>query len=98
MQDNVISVFNHEFNHSEDYTVEYLLSCSVIDGRDIIKANKNLTFDDGDIIAIAVVAGDDIVCMNVKTKEVLLYLIETGDMKYLHIADDFAEFCKMIKF
>lgn len=97
-KDNIIHIFNKEYNQNDEYMIENFLSCSSVAGRDIIQANKNLGLDIGDIIAIASVAGDDVVCMNIKTNEICLYLIETGNMKFVHIADNFVDFCNMIKF
>ena len=74
------------------------MSCSTNAGKDIIQANRNLGLDNGDIVAIANAAGDDIICMNIKTNEILLYLIETGDMEFIHVADSFEDFCAKIKF
>ena len=98
LKDNKIVVFNKEYNQNEEYMIENFLSCSNVAGRDIVQANKNLGLDDGDIVAVASVAGDDTICMNVKTNEICLYLIETGDMQFVHVADNFVEFCNMIKF
>lgn len=44
------------------------------------------------------VEGDDIICMNTKTNEILLYLVQTGDMQFVHVANNFDEFYKMIKY
>jgi len=97
LKDNTITIYNKEYNQNEGYMIECFFTCSTT-GYDIIKANKNLNLDNGDIIAIANVAGDDVICMNVKTNEILLYLIESGDMQFVHIADNFEKFYNMIKF
>ena len=80
----------------DEYRVDALCTCSDISGYDLKKANRNLGTDDGDCIAIGGVTGDDTICMNIKSGEILLWLTESGEGETVHIADNFAEFLAMI--
>ncbi len=91
------NVFNA---NNEEYSLEYFFSCSSVEGKDIINANKNIQslLIDKNLLGIAKVLGDDIVCLDIKTGEIYLWLIETNDGEKIHIAKSFDEFINMIKF
>ena len=84
--------------NGECYGVSHFLSVSNIEGFDIQKANKNLGLDKGNIMAIALVEGDDVLCMNIKTGEVFLWMISCGNGEEVLVSKTFTEFLDMISF
>lgn len=90
---------NNSFLVEEDeYSVEALCTCSSIDGYDIKKANINLGTNEGTIIAIGGVYGDDTICMNIETDEIFILLTETGDGELVYVAKNFQSFLSKIRF
>ena len=79
-----------------EYTLEYFFSDIATICPDIETVNKNLQTDSGDILSIANVYGEDIICMNIKTGEILLWELESGNGDMIHIAKDIKEFIAMI--
>ncbi len=79
-----------------EYTLEYFFSDEATMSPDIKTVNKNLQTDCGDILSIANVYGEDIICMNIKTGEILLWELESGNGDMVHIAKNFEEFLAMI--
>ncbi len=82
----------------EEYTLDYFYSNSDVNGYDIIQVNKNLNLASGSILAIANVHGEDIICLNTCTNEILLWELESGVGDMVHIADSFHEFEQMLDF
>lgn len=83
-----------------EYTLDCFCSCSTNSGNDIVGVNNNLAedLDNSDEIIIAGINGDDVVIMNTKTNEILLWLIETGEYEKIHVANSLKEFVNMIKY
>ncbi len=92
LKDNTIYVDN------EPYAVDAFCTCSSNSGYDIKGVNENLGTNEGFIIVIAGVRGDDVICFNISTGEIFLWLIESGDFEKKHIADSFQSFIEMIKY
>ena len=81
-----------------EYSVDAFCTCSQISGLDIKGVNKNHKTDTGGEIVIAGVWGDDAICMNINTGEILLWLIETGEWEKVHVANSFKEFISQITY
>ena len=84
------------FASEEEYAISHFLSKSDIDGYDIRKVNALLKTDSTDIVAFAVVLGDDVLCYDTKNKEVFIWQIQTGDGAKLHVSDDLTQFLKTL--
>lgn len=62
----------------------------------IEQANKNLGFQTGNEIAIGLLEGDDIICMDISSGAIYFWLIENGDGEKIRIASSFKEFIELI--
>ena len=82
---------------SEEYGISYFLAKSDIGGYDIQKVNELLKTDLTDIVVFAVVIGDDVLCYDTKNKKVLLWQIQTGNGKQIHVSDDLTKFLEMLE-
>lgn len=89
---------NSFFVGGECYGVSHFLTVSNIDGFDIKKANQHLGLDKGSVIAIALVEGDDVLCLDLITGEVFLWMISCGDGEKILVSKTFNMFLNMIKF
>lgn len=81
-----------------EYRVDALCTCSSNSGYDIVNVNKNLQTDNGDTIVIAGVAGDDVICMDISTGEIFIWLIETGEWEKEYVAPSIDVFINMINY
>lgn len=83
-----------------NYSVDYFFSRSNEEGKDIVSANKNIQriLNNENLIGIAKVLGDDIVCLDIVTGDVYIWLIETGDGEKVNIANSFDKFINLLKF
>lgn len=79
-----------------EYEITHFLSKSDIAGYDIKKVNELFKLDLTEKIAIAVVAGDDLLCYNTKKRNVYLWKIQTGDSEEIVIPDSLTKFLKSI--
>ena len=82
--------------NDEPYEITHFLSKSSTMGYDIRKVNELLGLQETDDVAIAVVLGDDALCCNVKTGNVFLWLVQTGDGKKVDVSDDLTAFLNKI--
>ena len=82
------------FVGEDEYAITHFLSKSDIDGYDIRKVNALLKTDSTDIVVFAVVLGDDVLCYDIKSKEVFIWRIQTGDGEKLFVSDDLSKFLK----
>ena len=48
------------------------------------------------IVAFAIVVGDDALCYDIKNKEVILWMIQTGGGERLHVSDNLTKFLKSL--
>lgn len=90
LKNNVIKVSGIE------YRVDAICSCSKNSGFDIVEINKNLETSQGDILVIAGVAGDDVICIKLSTGEIFLWLIETGEWEKVFVSSSIDSFINMI--
>lgn len=79
-----------------DFMFARLFDESDVPGYGLIRTNQSLHTDEGAQIAIGIVEGDDIVCMDVFNGTISLWLIENGDGERLKIADCFKQFWNMV--
>ena len=62
----------------------------------IEQANINLGLQNGNDVAIGLLDGDEIVCLNCATGAVYFWLIENGDGEKIKIASSFTKFIELI--
>ena len=84
------------FIGSEEYGISHFLSKSDIAGYDIQKVNALLGTEARGIIAFAIVIGDDALCYDTKSKEVFLWMIQTGGGNRLRVSDSLTKFLKSL--
>lgn len=83
--------------NDEPYELTHFLSKSSTIGYDIRKVNELLGLQGTDDVAIAVVLGDDVLCCNIKTDKVFLWLVQTGDGKKVDVDDSLTAFLNKMK-
>lgn len=76
----------------EDYAIHHFLDCSQRAGYGIKKTNDQLNTIETDYVAVALVEGDDVICINVKDNSVYLWLIQSGNGEMIKVTDSFADF------
>ena len=84
------------FIGEEEYGISHFLSKSDIAGYDIQKVNTLLGTEALGIVAFAVVVGDDVLCYDVKSREVILRMIQTGRGKRLIVSDSLTKFLRTL--
>ena len=84
------------FIGEEKYGITHFLSKSDIVGYDIQKVNALLGTDALGIVAFAIVVGDDALCYDIKSKKVILWMIQTGEGKRLFVSDNLSKFLKSL--
>ena len=84
------------FIGEEEYGISHFLSKSDIAGYDIQKVNTLLGTEALGIVAFAIVVGDDVLCYDVKNKEVILWMIQTGGGERLLVSDNMTKFLMSI--
>ena len=62
----------------EDYELNYLLDTSGRNGHDIEDVNDAIGLAKTNLVAFALVAGDDPVCLNVTNRSIIVLLLEEG--------------------
>ena len=84
------------FIGEEEYGISHFLSKSDIAGYDIQKVNNLLGTEVLGIVAFAIVVGDDALCYDIKSKEVILWMIQNGGGERLHVSDNLTKFLKSL--
>ena len=84
------------FIGEEEYSISHFLSKSDIAGYDIQKVNALLGSEALGIVAFAIVVGDDALCYDIKNKEVILWMIQTGGGERLLVSDSLTKFLKSL--
>ena len=77
---------------NEEYEITHFLSNSDIVGYDIRKVNEMLNTDETNECVFAVIMGDDVLGYNIKTEEVFIWYVQTGDGEKTVIADNLDKF------
>lgn len=78
-----------------DFVLSHFLDNSDIPGYGLIITNQILGLDEGNKIAIGLIEGDDVVCMDILTGQITIWLIQTGEGEDIKVADSFREFQEM---
>lgn len=80
----------------EEYGISHFLSKSDVAGYDIQKVNTLLGTEALGVVAFAIVIGDDALCYDIKSKEVFLWMVQTGEGNRLHVSDNLTKFLKSL--
>lgn len=84
------------FIGEKEFGITHFLSKSDIAGYDIQKVNTLLGTEALGIVAFAIVVGDDALCYDTKSKEVILWMIQTGGGERLLVSDNLSKFLKSL--
>lgn len=76
------------------YGIDHFLDSSGKAGFDIELVNKTLGIEHGPMVAVALAEGDDPICINLDTGEVVLWLVEDGEA--VQLSCSFGAFASMI--
>ena len=79
-----------------DFMFSHLLDDSETAGYGLIITNQNLRTQDGYEVAIGLVEGDDVICIDTRDSSINLWLVENGNGEHIRVASNFAEFWNMI--
>lgn len=91
--DNVVpKVFNVS---GMDYVISHFLDFSGESGFDIAKTNEILRTESKHIIAIALVEGDDVICINTIDNSICLWLVQSKNGECIKFASSFEKFMEM---
>lgn len=72
--------------------VSHFLDLSERCGYGLIVTNKTLGTDTGDTLVIGLIEGDDVICMDIPSGSISIWMIQSGDGEQLKVADSFQEF------
>ena len=61
-------------------------------GYGLITTNSLLKMDIGSYMAIGLIEGDDVICMELKSGSILLWMIQSGDGEFIKVFDSFEAF------
>lgn len=75
-----------------DYIVSHFLDSSEQLGYGLIPTNEILKTDKGDRLVIGLIEGDDVICMDIPSGVISLWMIQSGNGESLKVADSFEEF------
>ena len=78
-----------------DFMVSHFFDSTNQAGYGLISTNRMLKTDSGRQLAIGLIEGDDVICMDLETGIISLWMIQTGGGEYLQVAQNFEEFMKM---
>ncbi len=84
------------FVGEEEFGISHFLSKSDVTGYDIQKVNTLLGTEALNIVAFAIVMGDDVLCYDIKSKEVILWLVQTAEGERLLVSDNLTKFLKSL--
>ena len=87
--------FNMCHRNGYNFTVSYFLDESEKVGYGLVATNQHLKLDGTKYLAIGFVEGDDVICLNLETGTVHLWLVKSDGGKWLQVADSFADFVDM---
>ena len=75
-----------------DFMVTHFLDATNRIEFGLMKTNSILNLDETEWLAIALIDGGDVICMNTKSEKIYLWLIQSGDASFLKVANSFSEF------
>ena len=79
-----------------DFMVSHFLDNRSKMGYGIISTNKQLELDDTKYLAIGLIEGDDVICLDLISGAIYLWMIENGDGEFFKVAKSFGSFIKMV--
>ena len=79
-----------------DYMVDHFLDDSDQVGYGIVPTNTGLKTETANAVAIALVEGDDVICIDTDDGAVFLWLVQTGNSERKVIAKNIEQFVDMI--
>ncbi len=77
-----------------DYIVSHFLDKSKRKGYGLIATNETLETEQRGQLAIGLIEGDDVICLDPRTGRISLWLIQTGNKEYIAVAKSFQDFIK----
>lgn len=80
----------------QDYMLSHFLDASDEPGYGLIKTNDVLGLTHTEILAIALVEGDEVICINNNDNSICLLSFQSGQRKLYGVAGTFHEFLSMI--
>lgn len=75
-----------------DYMVSHFLDLSERKGYGLMITNETLKTDSGDVLAIGLIEGDNVICMDIPSGVVSIWMIQSGNGEHLKVSDSFEEF------
>ena len=75
-----------------DYAVSHFFDKSENKGYGLIATNEALRTGLGHQLAIGLIEGDDVICLDPRTGRISIWMIQTGRGEYLFAAETFGEF------
>ena len=79
-----------------DFVVDHFFDESNEIGLGLIPTNEILNTSTGKILSIGTIQGDDIICMDIETGKIKLWLIENGGGETIEVADTLASFLEAV--
>ena len=80
---------------NEEYILQYFLDETDRIGYGLIRTNEILKLGSTDYVAIALVEGDDVICLNTKDGTICLWLIQTNEGELHFVAGSFEKFLEL---
>ena len=77
-----------------DYIVSHFLDRSERKGYGLIATNETLQTEKSGQLVIGLIEGDDVICLDPKTGQISLWLVQTGNNDCVTVAKSFQEFIK----
>ena len=77
-----------------DYAVSHFLDKSEKKGYGLIVTNEALKKGLGHQLAIGLIEGDDVICLDPKTGQISIWMIQTGNGEHIIVADSFNDFVR----
>lgn len=75
-----------------DYIVSHFLDKSERKGYGLIATNETLQTEKSGQLAIGLIEGDDVICIDPQTGRISLWLVQTGNNDYVTVAESFQGF------
>lgn len=72
--------------------VSHFLDLSERSGYGLIVTNETLKTASGDALAIGLIEGDDVICMDIPSGTILIWMIQSGNGEFIKVSDSFEEF------
>ena len=77
-----------------DFVVSHFLDWSKEKGYGIIATNEILKTDSGQKMAIGLIEGDDVICLDIKSGQITIWMIQTGEGEHIIAAESFVSFLR----